>query len=183
MGRTVHKWTASSEQTWEGTPSVDVEHTVEAEIGALLQQHRLTLALAESATGGLVAARIVNVAGSSAYFKGGVVAYDNLVKESVLGVRGETLAPDGAVSEATAREMAEGVRKLMGADIGASDTGIAGPTGATPTKPVGLFYLGLATPDGARVQEYFFSGNRTEIRQQAAQRVLAMLRDYLRGLP
>jgi len=162
---------------------LSAEQTVEAEIGALLQHYRLTLAVAESATGGLIAARIVNVPGSSAYFKGGVVAYDNGIKESVLRVRSDTLAAYGAVSEETAREMAEGVRQLMRADVAISDTGIAGPTGGTPTKPVGLFYIGLASAQGTRAQEYFFSGTRADIRHQAVERALMMLRDYLRGLP
>lgn len=162
---------------------MSIEFTLEAEIGDLLMQHGLSLAIAESATGGLISARIVNIAGSSAYFKGAVVAYDNSVKQSVLSVPAETLARHGAVSEETAREMAEGVRKLMAADVAVSDTGIAGPTGGTPTKPVGLFYLGLAAAEGTRAQEYFFSGNRAEIRQKAAERTLLMLRDYLRGLP
>lgn len=159
-----------------------LEHTLEAEIGRLLQDHRLTLAVAESATGGLIAARIVNIAGSSAYFKGGVVAYENTIKQSVLGVSGDTLAKYGAVSEQTATQMAEGVRKLMATDVAISDTGIAGPEGGTPTKPVGLFYMGLASPQGTRVQEYYLSGTRGQIRQEASERALVMLRDYLRGL-
>lgn len=167
----------------EDIGGLSAEHTVEAEIGALLQHYHLTLAVAESATGGLIAARIVDVPGSSAYFKGGVVAYDNGIKESVLRVRSEVLARYGAVSEQTAREMAEGVRQLMRADVAVSDTGIAGPAGGTPTKPVGLFYIGLAFAQGTRVQEYFFSGTRADIRHQAAERALIMLRDYLRGLP
>jgi nicotinamide-nucleotide amidase len=162
---------------------VCIEHTLEGEIGQLLRYHDLKLAVAESATGGLIAARIVHVAGSSEYFKGGVVAYDNAVKERVLGVSAETLATQGAVSEETAREMAEGVMKLMGAEVAISDTGIAGPAGGTPTKPVGLFYIGLASARGVRAEEYFFSGTRGEIRHQAEEKALVMLRDYLRGLP
>jgi PncC family amidohydrolase len=156
--------------------------SVEGEIGELLRAHKLSLSVAESATGGMIAARIVEIAGASDYFKGGVVSYDNSVKQHVLGVAGTTLQQWGAVSEQTALEMAEGVRKLMDTDISIADTGIAGPAGGTPTKPLGLFYIGLATKTDTRVQEFFFSGTRAQIRKQATEHALVLLRDYLRSL-
>lgn len=156
--------------------------SLEEEIGELLRKHKLTLATAESATGGLIASLIVNVSGSSDYFKGAVVAYANEVKEKVLGVSKETLEKYGAVSRQTGREMAEGVRRLMEVDIGLSDTGIAGPTGATPGKPVGLFYIGLAFREKTEVGEHLLQGDRLENRRKAAEIALTMLRDYLLSL-
>ena len=117
-----------------------------------MAERGLTVAVAESCTGGLIAHRLTNVPGSSAYFLGGVVAYANEVKEGVLGVRSETLRRHGAVSQETALEMARGVRRLLGADIALSATGIAGPTGGTPEKPVGLVYVALAAEDCERCE-------------------------------
>jgi PncC family amidohydrolase len=120
----------------------------------------LTLAAAESCTGGLVAYRITSIPGSSAYFLGGIVAYSNDLKRDVLGVRQETLDRHGAVSETCAREMAEGVRQLTGASIGVSTTGIAGPGGATRHKPVGLIFIACASPVGTDVHEVRWRGDR-----------------------
>jgi PncC family amidohydrolase len=130
----------------------------------------------------MIAARIVEIAGASDYFKGGVVSYDNSIKQRVLGVADTTLSQLGAVSEQTAIEMAEGARKLMDTDLSIADTGIAGPSGGTPLKPVGLFYISLATKTTHRAQEFFFSGTRAQIRKQATEHALVMLRDYLRSL-
>jgi PncC family amidohydrolase len=149
--------------------------------GRLLRERGLTLATAESATGGLIAALITEIPGSSDYFRGGVVAYANEVKERVLGVSPAVLAEFGAVSPEVGRQMAEGVRRLVQVDIGLADTGIAGPTGATATKPVGLFYLGLATPEGTQVQELRLEGDRHQNRQAAALAALAWLVAYLEG--
>ncbi|MGB9885433.1 MAG: CinA family protein [Moorellales bacterium] len=149
--------------------------------GCLLRERGLTLATAESATGGLIAALITEIPGSSDYFRGGVVAYANEVKERVLGVSPSALVEFGAVSPEVGRQMAEGARRLVGADIGLADTGIAGPTGATATKPVGLFYLGLATPEGTWVQELRLEGDRHQNRQAAALAALAWLVAYLEG--
>jgi len=156
-----------------------MEPSLEEEIAVLLREHGLTIAVAESATGGLVSDLITNVAGSSDYFKGSVVAYDNEVKVKVLGVKAETLAGQGAVSHQTAEEMAEGVRRLMNASMGLSTTGIAGPAGATPEKPVGLFYIGIASDFGTRAVEHVFAGDRLQNKKSAAEAALIMLREHL----
>jgi len=139
----------------------------------------LTIGTTESATGGRIADRLTNVPGSSDYFKGSVVAYSNEIKINVLGVKRETIENYGAVSEQTAIEMAEGGRRLLGVDICISDTGIAGPSGATPGKPVGLFYIGLAAKESSLSQKHIFSGNREENKRDAAEAGLNMLRRYL----
>lgn len=155
---------------------------LEAVVGRLLEARGMTLAAAESCTGGLVGHRITNVPGSSAYYRGSITAYANDAKETLLHVRGETLARNGAVSEQAAREMAEGVRQVMAADLGVSITGIAGPTGGTPEKPVGLVYVALAAPDRQAVEEYVFGGNRWENKARSAEAALDLIRRYLEGL-
>lgn len=155
------------------------DHDLEVVVGRGLRATGQTLAVAESCTGGLVGHRITNVPGSSDYYRGSITAYANDVKETLLHVRGETLVDYGAVSEQTAREMAEGVRQTMTADLGVSVTGIAGPTGGTPKKPVGLVYVALAAPDGARVERYVFPGDRWENKAQSAQAALDLVRRYL----
>jgi nicotinamide-nucleotide amidase len=152
---------------------------IEEEIGALLRQSQLTLGVVESATGGLISHRITNVPGSSDYYKGSVTAYSNDIKLRVVGVKKTTLSKYGAVSAQTAAEMAEGGRRLLAVDICLSDTGIAGPGGATPEKPVGLFYLGLSSGQETRSERHVFSGTRRQNKQQAAETALKMLRDYL----
>ncbi len=134
-----------------------------------------TVATAESCTGGLLANRLTDVSGSSNYFDRGVVTYSNASKMQILGVREETLAHHGAVSEQTAREMAEGVRRISGTDFGVSTTGIAGPTGGTPEKPVGLVYIGFAGPDGSYVEKHQFRKDRLENKFRATQAALAVL--------
>lgn len=124
------------------------DDTLEGVVGQMLAARGLTIALAESCTGGLLADRLTNVPGSSGYVVGGVVAYANRVKEQVLGVSAEVLETYGAVSEEVARHMAQGVRQRLGADIGISTTGIAGPGGGTPEKPVGLVWFGYADARG-----------------------------------
>jgi len=158
---------------------------LEAEIARLIREYQaktgksLTIGTVESATGGRIADRITNVAGSSDYFKGSVVAYSNEVKIALLGVKKATIENYGAVSEQTALEMARGGRKLLDVDICVSDTGIAGPSGDTPEKPVGLFYLGLATKDESLSQKHAFPGNREENKRGAAEAALNMLKQYL----
>jgi nicotinamide-nucleotide amidase len=117
-----------------------------------LTERGLTLATAESCTGGNIARLLTAQAGSSAYFKGGIVAYSNEVKESALGVRHSTLEAHGAVSEETVREMAEGVRECLGADLAIATTGIAGPTGGTPEKPVGTVWVAVASVQGTETK-------------------------------
>lgn len=158
---------------------VDIKKTLPQEIGLLARDLRLTISLAESATGGLISSLITDLPGSSDFFRGGVVAYDNEVKVRVLGVCEETLEKYGAVSSQTAEQMAAGVRKLMQASIGLSDTGIAGPTGATPGKPVGLFYLGLSSNNGTQIEKHQFAENRIDNKTSAALAVLGMLREHL----
>ncbi len=154
-------------------------NTLEETVGQLLTEQGLTIAVAESCTGGLIAHRLTNVSGSSAYFIGGVVAYANEVKTQVLGVSGETLAAHGAISEETVREMARGARRLFGTDVALSATGIAGPTGGTPEKPVGLVYVALAAQDFERCEQHLWRGDRLENKQQTAEAALEMLRQYL----
>jgi PncC family amidohydrolase len=129
----------------------------------------------------LVSHRITNVPGSSDYYLGSITAYACDVKETVLHVRSETLADYGAVSEQTAREMAEGVRRAINADIGVSVTGIAGPTGGTPEKPVGLVYIGLAAPGGEWVERHVWAGDRVENKSRSADAALDLLLRYLEG--
>jgi nicotinamide-nucleotide amidase len=153
--------------------------TMASVTGALLAKVGLRLSCAESCTGGLMSHMITGVAGSSAYFRGGVVAYANGVKEDVLGVEGQTLIEHGAVSEETARQMAQGVRQLTTADVAISITGIAGPGGGTEEKPVGTVCFGLATADMVQGFTFHFHGNRAMVQGMAATMGLDLLRRYL----
>lgn len=155
------------------------ERSLEAIVGELLKQQGLTVSTAESCTGGLVGHRITQVSGSSAYFLGGVIAYSNPAKERLLGVRPETLATHGPVSEETAREMARGARRLFGTDIALSVTGIAGPTGGMPEKPVGLVYIALSAADAEVCERHVWQGDRWQNKEQAAEAALALLKQYL----
>ena len=158
---------------------------LEVEIARLIREYQaktgqlLTIGAVESATGGRIADRITSVPGSSDYFKGSVVAYSNEVKIALLGVKKATIENYGAVSEQTALEMAQGGRKILDVDICVSDTGIAGPSGDTPGKPVGLFYLGLATRDESLSHKHVFPGNREKNKRDAAEAALNMLKQYL----
>lgn len=144
--------------------------------GRLLRRLRLRLAIAESCTGGVLSGLVTDVSGSSDYFLGGVVSYHDRVKSGVLGVPARTLSREGAVSSRTARAMAAGVRRLLGADVGIALTGIAGPSGATASKPVGLVYIALALDRTVRCRAYRFFGSRAEIRSRAAGTALNWLR-------
>ncbi|MFC1983724.1 CinA family protein [Chloroflexota bacterium] len=155
---------------------------LEQEIGNLLHQKGLTLGAVESATGGLVSHLITNVPGSSDYYKGSITAYSNEVKIKVVGVKEDTINKYGAVSYQVAEEMAQGGRKILAADICLADTGIAGPGGATPGKPVGIFYIGLSHQDGIYSQKHSFQGNREQNKRQAAEAALAWLKEYLINL-
>ena len=150
------------------------------ETGRELCAAGLAIACAESCTGGLLTSTLTDVPGSSSYVMGSIVSYSNDVKSRVLHVSEDTLASYGAVSEETAREMAEGVRKLMGTDIGVGITGIAGPDGGTAENPVGLVWFGFATKQRIWAKHYQFSGSREEIRRQAVQYALAIMEHYLK---
>jgi nicotinamide-nucleotide amidase len=134
--------------------------SLEALVGRLLKQHAMTIATAESCTGGRLAAALNAQSGSSAYYMGSVVAYDNRIKEQVLGVQHDTLMEYGAVSEQTVRKMAEGVRALMRTDYAIATSGIAGPAGGTPDKPVGTVWIAWATPTGTEAKCYHFGAAR-----------------------
>jgi PncC family amidohydrolase len=141
----------------------------------LVSRTHPTLATAESCTGGTVASRITAHSGSSAYFLGSVVSYSNGVKHDVLGVPQSVLDERGAVSPECARAMASGVRALIGSDIAVSTTGIAGPQGGTTRKPVGLVYIGIATPTWLEAFEFHFAGDRSRVIDQAAFQALTIL--------
>jgi nicotinamide-nucleotide amidase len=149
-------------------------------VGRYLREQGLTLAVAESCTGGLICHRLTNIPGSSDYFLGGVVTYSNQAKMDLLRVSGETLAQKGAVSAEAARAMALGVKEVFHAPLGLSVTGIAGPSGGSPEKPVGTVFLGLATPRGVQTRHYLFHGPREEIKALSAQTALDWLRRELR---
>ncbi len=158
---------------------------VEEEIAALAASHpgaggrSLQIATAESATAGRIVDTLTNVAGASAYVAGGVVAYGNEAKQRLLGVKTATLHAHGAVSKEVAREMAEGGRRALDADLCVADTGIAGPGGGTETKPVGLFFLALASREMCEVREFHFDRDREANKDAAVQAALMMLRAHL----
>jgi nicotinamide-nucleotide amidase len=156
--------------------------SMEAVVGSMLKERGMTVALAESCTGGLVGHRITNIPGSSNYLKGGIVAYSNEVKQQSLGVRAETLAEHGAVSEETAAEMATGVRRVLGADLGLAITGIAGPEGGTPDKPVGTVCLALAAPAKVYQRRYQLWGTRDWVKLLSSQIALDWVRRFLLGM-
>ena len=160
-----------------GVDGVEMEEVV----GALLKQRRLTLAVAESCTGGLIGARITNIAGSSEYFERAAVVYSNLAKTEMLGVPADIIERRGAVSSEVAAAMAEGIRQAAHTALGLSVTGIAGPEGGTEKKPVGLVYTALASSQGVKTTEHRFLGNRDQIRLRASQMALDMVRRYLIG--
>jgi nicotinamide-nucleotide amidase len=156
------------------------EETLELVVGRLLRQAGQTLAVAESCTGGLIGHRLTNVPGSSDYLVASLVTYSNQSKTSILGVPADVISQHGAASAECAAAMAEGVRRVCDADIGASVTGIAGPTGGTPEKPVGLVYLGLAGREGAVTEERRLGGDRLMVKERAAHLALYLLYRHLR---
>lgn len=150
--------------------------TLEDAVGRLLIERGLTLATAESCTGGLLGNRITNVAGSSEYYLGGIVSYSDAAKMSLLGVSQETLKEFGAVSEETAKEMAAGARRVLQSDVGVSITGIAGPTGGTEDKPVGLVYIAVDVAGDVAVRKFVFSEDRRYNKEISAQAALNLVR-------
>ncbi|HQY20770.1 MAG TPA: competence/damage-inducible protein A [Ignavibacteria bacterium] len=161
-----------------GEGEIDLENV----IGQILKERNLKLALAESCTGGRISSRIVSVPGSSEYYLGGVCTYSNEMKISILGVNEDTLNKFGAVSKETATELAECVRKITDADYAISTTGIAGPTGGTEEKPVGLVWIGFADRKSSYAQKFLFGNNREINIQRSSQRALDILRRELLGI-
>jgi len=153
--------------------------TLAGEVGELLRKKSLTLSVSESCTGGKVGDIITDVPGSSDYFLGGVVSYSNQAKRDILKVSPTTLRRKGAVSEEIALQMASGVRVALRSDIGIGITGIAGPTGGTSKKPVGLVYIAISSESGTVCRRYLFKGSRGEVKAQAARVALSILRDFL----
>jgi len=156
--------------------------SLEQDVGNLLHQKGLTLGAVESATGGLISHLMTNVPGSSDYYQGSVTAYSDEVKVRVVEVKRETIKKYGAVSSQVAEEMAQGGRKILAVDICVSDTGIAGPGGATLGKPVGLFYIGLSHHTGTYSQQHNFQGDRGQNKHRAAEVALGWLKEYLISL-
>jgi PncC family amidohydrolase len=152
---------------------------LEETVGRMLAERKLTLATAESCTGGLLGHRITDVPGSSDYFQGGIIAYSYDAKERLLGVHHDTLYEHGAVSPETAIEMARGARKVLGTDVGVSVTGIAGPGGGMPGKPVGLVYIALSSRDRERVEHFVWDSDREGNKVRSADAALAMLKEFL----
>ena len=157
------------------------EERMEEVVGRLLKRRGWRIATAESCTGGLIGHRITEVPGSSDYFERGVVAYSNRAKVELLGVSEELIRKHGAVSPQVAEAMAKGIRERTGAEVGLGVTGIAGPTGGTPRKPVGLVYIGVAMPEGVWVREFRFVGERSQIKFRASQAALDMVRRAILG--
>lgn len=155
--------------------------SLEEEVGGSLRSRGLTLALAESCTGGLVASLLTDIPGSSDYFMASFVTYSNESKVSALNVSPGTLAVHGAVSEEVAREMARGAREAGMADIGVAITGIAGPGGGSAEKPVGLVIFALDDGSIVKVDRRVFPGDRLAVKSAAARRALSMLREHLEG--
>lgn len=150
-------------------------------LGGLMRRRKRTLATAESCTGGLVADRITNVTGSSEYFRGGIVAYANEAKVALLGVSWDMLRTHGAVSREVVMEMARGARVALDVDIAVSVSGIAGPGGGLPGKPVGTTWVGLSTEDGDWARKFIWEGDRLQNKALSADAALQLVLDYLEG--
>lgn len=158
-----------------------MSNTSELRIAELIQRSHFKIVTAESCTGGLIADRITNIPGSSSYFIGGVVAYAYEAKVALLGVSWDTLTTKGAVSQETVLEMARGVRKVLGGEISVSVSGIAGPDGGTPEKPVGTTWIGLVTPAGEWTRHFVWDGDRVKNKALSADAALQFVIDYLEG--
>ena len=155
------------------------DETLEGNLGTWLKENKQTIAVAESCTGGLIGHRLTNVSGSSEYFLEGAVTYSNKAKQARLGVDPALIESHGAVSAEVATAMAEGIRKKSGSDFGLAVTGIAGPTGGTPNKPVGLTYIAVTGTQGTRCEKFLFHQDRVRNKERAAQAALNLLRLYL----
>jgi nicotinamide-nucleotide amidase len=159
------------------------EKELEDTIGTLLKERRLHIALAESCTGGLIADRMTNISGSSEYFERGIITYSNKSKIDELGVPSDLIGTHGAVSREVAEAMARGIRTTSGTDIGISTTGIAGPTGDSPEKPIGLVWIGYSDKDETFALQFNFGGERRIIKERAAQAALELLRRKILKIP
>ena len=148
-------------------------------VGSMLHNAGMTMAVAESCTGGELASLITDIPGASEYFERGIVSYSNESKINLLGVSTETLRANGAVSRETAMAMAEGVRRIAGTTLGVALTGIAGPGGASPEKPVGTVHIALATPEGTQAEHFIFARDRIWFKKMASTAALDMVRRYL----
>lgn len=156
-------------------PMSDPQESTAARLGLILKEKKLCCATAESCTGGLIGAALTDIPGSSAWYRGGVISYANDAKIRLLGVSAAILAARGAVSEEVALAMARGACEALGADIGLASTGIAGPDGGSPAKPVGTVWLGWAWRGGVQAKVFHFSGDRAAVRAQAVQAALSGL--------
>jgi len=156
---------------------------IDEKVAKILRDSGLTLSVAESCSGGLIAKRITDMPGSSGYFLLGAVTYSNDSKERVLGVPAKLIEKHGAVSSEVALAMAEGVRKVSGSDIAIATTGIAGPDGGTPEKPVGTVFIAIDSPDGSKASLHYFEGDRNAIREATAEAALSLLLHLFSSLP
>ena len=155
------------------------DETLEGNLGEWLKKNKQTVAVAESCTGGLIGHRLTNISGSSEYFLEGAVTYSNQAKQNRLGVDPAMIETHGAVSEPVAKAMAEGIRQKSGSDLGLAVTGIAGPTGGSPDKPVGLTFIAVTGANGTRCEQFRFHQDRVRNKERAAQAALNLLRLYL----
>ena len=158
-----------------------MDEPMELRLAQAFRARGWTLALAESCTGGLIGHRLTNIPGSSDYFLGGIVAYAYEAKERLLAVRHQTLYEHGAVSRETAIEMARGARLALGADVGVSVTGIAGPAGGLPDKPVGLTWVAVSTRDGERAEQFLWKGDRLANKELSADAALDLMLQTVEG--
>jgi nicotinamide-nucleotide amidase len=159
-----------------------IDENILKKIKDYLIDKKLKIATAESCSGGLIAHTLTNISGSSVYFDRGIVSYSNNAKNELLNVSEKLLEEYGAVSEPIAKEMAENIRKISKVDIGISSTGIAGPTGGTKDKPIGLVYIGLSTKKNTIVKKYLFKGNRIDNKISTCNAALKMIYEYLRTI-
>ena len=161
---------------------MNADYSLAEQVGKLLNEAGLTLAVAESCTGGMLGEMLTAVPGSSTYFLGGVISYADSLKEQLLGVRAGLIREKGAVSAETALEMARGAQALIGADLGISITGVAGPGGGSESKPVGTTYIALIGPSFERIEHRIWPGDRAANRESSARLALKIIVEYLEGI-
>ncbi|MEW6534766.1 MAG: CinA family protein [Candidatus Auribacterota bacterium] len=162
--------------------SLEAYEKLPRELGTLLFTHEISISLAESCTGGLISHRITQIPGASRFFEGAVVSYSNDSKISILGVQEDTITQNGAVSEWTARQMAEGVRKLFQTDLGCSVTGIAGPDGGSPEKPIGTVYIAISSNKGTQCWHFHFTGSREDLKLKTSSKALELMISHVKKL-